>query len=193
MKTLIAATVLVGSVALGSCRDGARRDAAGTGDTAATRDTGAAASSPKVTAQMRDASGKDLGTLTLSEGNGGITTAGQLTGLPPGEHGIHLHTTGKCDPPKFTSAGDHWNPTKRQHGTKNPQGPHLGDMPNISIGGDSSGSVSATSAGGRFRGANPLLDGDGAAVVVHAKPDDYRTQPSGNSGDRIACGVVMGR
>jgi Cu-Zn family superoxide dismutase len=141
---------------------------------------------------MRDAAGKDLGTLTLSEGSAGITTAGSLTGLPLGEHGIHLHTAGKCDPPKFTSAGDHWNPTNRQHGTKNPQGPHLGDMPNVSAGRDSSASVSVTSAGGTLRGANPLLDGDGATVVVHAKPDDYRTQPSGNSGDRIACGVVTG-
>jgi Cu-Zn family superoxide dismutase len=195
MKTLIAITVLAGSVVLISCGDSARRDAGGAaGDTAATStaDTAAAASGQKVTASMRDASGKDLGTLSLSvEGSRGIMTAGRLSGLPPGEHGIHLHTAGKCEGPKFTSAGDHWNPTNRQHGTKNPQGPHSGDMPNITVGQDSSSSVEVTSAGGTVRGDNALLDSDGAAVVVHAKPDDYRTQPSGNSGDRIACGVVQ--
>jgi superoxide dismutase, Cu-Zn family len=187
MKTLIAATVLAGSLALTSCNGSTRREGAGGADTAA------AENSKKVTTQMRDASGKDLGTLMLVEGSGGITAGGALKGLPPGEHGIHLHTTGKCDPPKFTSAGDHWNPTNRQHGTKNPQGPHAGDMPNITVGQDSSTSVNTTSAGGTMSGDNALLDGDGAALVVHAKPDDYRTQPSGNSGDRIACAVVTRR
>jgi superoxide dismutase, Cu-Zn family len=193
MKMLIAITALAGSVALCSCGDGARRDAGGAGDTAGTRDTQSATSSgTNVIAAMRNAAGKDLGTLTLTEDSKGITAAGRLTGLPPGKHGVHLHTTGKCDPPKFTSAGEHWNPTSRQHGTKNPQGPHLGDMPNIIVGRDSSASVQVTTPGGTFGGTNPLLDSDGAAVVVHAKPDDYQSQPAGNSGDRIACGVVTG-
>jgi superoxide dismutase, Cu-Zn family len=191
MKTLIAATVLAGSAALASCNGNARRDTGGAGDTAATRDTAAGANSQKVTAQMRDASGKDLGTLMLVEGSGGITAGGRLTGLPPGEHGIHLHTTGKCEGPKFTSAGNHWNPTNRKHGTRNPQGPHLGDMPNITAAADSSASVQVTTPGGTLFGDNSLGDSDGAAMVVHAKPDDYRTDPSGNSGDRIACGVVQ--
>jgi superoxide dismutase, Cu-Zn family len=197
VKTLMAGTVLAGSVALLACGDTARRNAGRTTDTAATAQDSPSTSSTSSSnnASMRNAAGKDLGTLTITqitEGSQGISVKGRLTGLPPGEHGIHLHTTGKCDPPKFTSAGDHWNPTKRQHGSRSPQGPHLGDMPNITVGSDSSADVNATTAGGTVSGDNALLDADGAAVVVHAKADDYRTQPSGNSGDRIACGVVTG-
>ncbi|MBA3257857.1 MAG: superoxide dismutase family protein, partial [Gemmatimonadales bacterium] len=118
--------------------------------------------------------------------------SGRLTGLPPGEHAIHLHAVGRCDPPAFESAGDHWNPTNRQHGTASPKGPHLGDLRNVDVARDSSVSVQETAPGGALRGDNALLGGDGAAVVVHASPDDYKSQPSGGSGDRIACGVVTG-
>lgn len=142
---------------------------------------------------MRNAAGKDLGTLTLTEVGGGIGVSGRLTGLPPGVHGIHLHAVGRCEPPKFQSAGDHWNPTNRLHGLQNPKGPHNGDLPNLTVAGDSSTTVQLTSPGGTLRYTNPLLDTDGAAVVVHARPDDYKSQPSGNSGDRIACGVVTGK
>jgi Cu-Zn family superoxide dismutase len=141
---------------------------------------------------MRDAAGKDLGTLTLTEGNPTITVAGRLSGLPPGEHAIHLHTVGRCEPPKFESAGDHWNPTNRQHGTDSPRGPHLGDLPNFTVSRDRSALIEAPTPGGTLRGDTALLDSDGAAVVVHARRDDYKTQPAGNSGDRIACGVVEG-
>lgn len=151
--------------------------------------TGGMAGGAPVTVAMRDAQGRDLGTVTLAESAQGITLTGSLRGLAPGEHGIHVHTTGKCEPP-FESAGPHWNPTTKQHGTQNPQGPHLGDMPNLTVGADSSVSVQATTAGGTLRGQNALLDADGAAVVVHAGPDDYRTDPSGQSGDRIACGTA---
>lgn len=140
---------------------------------------------------MRDASGRDLGTLTLSASPGGLLLTGVLRGLTPGTHGIHVHTTGVCELP-FESAGAHWNPMSRMHGTQNPQGPHLGDMPNISVSSDSSATVRVMTAGGTFRGADALLDADGAAVVIHASADDYRTDPSGNSGGRIACGVVRG-
>lgn len=141
---------------------------------------------------MRDAGGRDLGTLVLTNGVGGLMVAGVLHGLPPGTHGIHLHTVGLCEPP-FTSAGGHWNPTSHQHGTQNPQGPHLGDLPNISVSTDSVATVSATSPGGTLYGGAALMDADGAAVVIHAGPDDYRTDPAGNSGSRIACGVVRAR
>jgi Cu-Zn family superoxide dismutase len=139
---------------------------------------------------MRDRDGKDLGTLTLTDAGKGISVAGRVTGLPPGEHGIHLHTVGRCDPPGFDSAGDHWNPTNRKHGTGSAGGPHLGDLPNLTVGQDRSVAVQSTTPGGTLRGENALLDNDGAAVVVHAKRDDYKSQPSGDSGDRVACGVV---
>ncbi len=144
------------------------------------------------TAQMKGTGGRDLGTLTLTESGGAITVSGQLSGLAPGEHGFHIHTTGKCEGPSFETAGAHWNPTNRGHGTNNPAGPHLGDMPNITVGPDSTVSVQATTPGGTLHGENALLDGDGAAVVIHTDADDYKTNPSGNSGNRIACGVVTG-
>jgi Cu-Zn family superoxide dismutase len=140
---------------------------------------------------MRDAMGRDLGTLTLSNTTGGLVLTGGLSGLPAGVHGIHIHTVGRCEPP-FESAGPHWNPTRRMHGTLNPQGPHLGDMPNITVSSAGTATVSVTTPGGTLRGPDGLMDSDGAAVVIHAQTDDYRTDPSGNSGARIACGVVRG-
>jgi Cu-Zn family superoxide dismutase len=141
---------------------------------------------------VRDAAGRDVGTLSLAPHTGGLVLTGTVRGLPPGAHGIHLHASGRCEPP-FESAGAHWNPTRRLHGTANPQGPHLGDMPNLVVAGDGTGTVSVMTPGGTLSGADALLDADGAAVVIHAGPDDYRTDPSGNSGERIACGVVRGR
>jgi Cu-Zn family superoxide dismutase len=161
------------------------------GDTAAR--AGAATSADSVlSVEMRDAAGRALGTLSLAESASGITVSGRLTGLPPGTHAIHLHTTGRCEPP-FTSAGGHWNPMNRQHGTENPRGPHLGDLPNVTAAADSAAAVQVTSPGGTLRGSNSALDADGVAVVVHAGADDYRTDPAGNAGDRIACGMLPGR
>ena len=152
----------------------------------------AGASGAAATAQMQGTGGRDLGTLTLTESGGAISISGQLTSLPPGEHGFHIHTTGKCEGPSFETAGAHWNPTGKGHGTNNPAGPHLGDMANITVGADSTVSVQATTPGGTLHGENALFDGDGAAIVIHANADDYKTNPSGNSGNRIACGVVKG-
>jgi len=145
-------------------------------------------------ATVRDVAGRELGTLTLTDSSGAIVVAGRLVGLAPGEHGLHIHTTGRCDPPTFASAGSHWNPTSRQHGTQNPQGPHLGDLPNVSAGSDSTATVqgAVTTSGSLRSGPNMLLDSDAAAVIIHAGPDDYRTDPSGGSGDPVACGVVTG-
>jgi superoxide dismutase, Cu-Zn family len=144
-----------------------------------------------VTAAMQDAAGHDLGTLTITQTDSSLKIAGMLHGLPPGTHGIHIHSVGQCQPPTFESAGPHWNPANKKHGLQNPQGPHMGDAPNITVGADSTASVSVTTPpGGTLRGTNPLLDADGASVVIHAKADDEKTDPSGNSGARIACGVV---
>jgi Cu-Zn family superoxide dismutase len=147
------------------------------------------AADPGISIVVHNAAGRELGTLSMTETPTALNLSGTLRGLPPGTHGIHLHTVGRCEAP-FKSAGDHWNPTNRLHGTENPKGPHLGDLQNITVAADSSASVAVRSPGGTLRGANPVLDPDGASVVVHADADDNRTDPSGNSGDRIACGVV---
>lgn len=141
------------------------------------------------TAAMRDSTGKELGTLTVSDAQGGIMVMGSLKGLPAGVHAIHLHTVGSCSP-NFAAAGGHWNPTNMQHGKDAPGGPHLGDTPNITVAADGSFNGMVTSPGGTLRGTNALLDADGAAVVIHALPDDYKSQPAGAAGARIACGVV---
>lgn len=153
---------------------------------------GAMAPTGGATAAVMDASGRELGSLMLAEGSGGITVSGTLRGLPPGEHGVHIHTTGMCEAPAFTTAGGHWNPTSKMHGSQNPQGPHHGDMMNFTVGADGSATVQLIALGGTFRGTDMLMDADGAAVVVHAMADDYKTDPSGNSGDRVACGMIKG-
>lgn len=197
-------SLLTSILALAACSGGAERGADTVGDTAgapgaagARADTsggagaGGAADSARATAAMRNAAGRDIGTITLTDGAQGIAISGHLTGLPPGTHGIHFHMVGQCQPP-FESAGAHWNPTNKQHGTQNPQGPHLGDLPNITVAADSSAHVELTSPGGTLRGTNGLLDADGAAIIIHVAADDNRTDPSGNSGARLVCGVVSG-
>ena len=133
------------------------------------------------------------GSVTLVQDPNGVSVTIAATGLPRGVHGVHLHAIGKCDPPKFESAGAHWNPTERQHGRDNPQGAHLGDLANVEVGADGSGeSIFAIGTARLSEGANAILDADGTSLVIHAKPDDYKTDPSGDSGDRIACAVLKG-
>jgi len=158
------------------------------GDTV--EDTTAAGNAPAAArATVRDAQGRELGQLTVTQSAEGLVIAGGLSGVPPGEHGVHVHAVGQCQPP-FTTAGGHWNPANRQHGEQNPQGPHAGDLLNITVPENGMVEFSMTTRGGTLSGDVPLLDADGASIVIHAGPDDYRTDPSGNSGDRIACGVV---
>lgn len=138
------------------------------------------------TAPLRTAAGADVGTVTATEMAGGIQIRVDARAMPAGTHGAHVHTIGRCDAPDFTTAGGHWNPTGKQHGTSNPAGPHAGDAPNLTIGADGSGALTIMLPAGTMDG---LLDADGAAFVIHANADDYKTDPSGNSGGRIACGV----
>ena len=140
------------------------------------------------TATLRTAAGKDVGRVRVSEVAGGLRVTVDARFLPPGIHGAHLHTVGRCEPPAFASAGPHWNPTGMKHGSMNPAGPHAGDLPNLVIGADGRGTIGVTIAGATFDG---LIDADGAALVIHADPDDLMTDPSGNSGARIACGVLV--
>lgn len=141
-------------------------------------------------AQLLNAAGQSMGTATATQSGDSIRVRIEGAGLPQGAHGAHIHMTGQCVAPGFESAGGHWNPTGRAHGSENPAGMHKGDMPNILIGTNGAGTLEYTIAGARVSGgSDAMLDQDGAAIVIHAGPDDYRSDPSGNSGARIACGV----
>ena len=145
------------------------------------------------TAELQDVDGNSVGTVTFTEGADGVAISATISGLAgdAGEHGIHLHAVGSCSP-DFSAAGGHFNPTEAQHGLDNPNGPHAGDGPNLVL--DENGNGTYEAIDNRVtlgEGDNSLLDADGSAIVIHAGPDDQMTDPSGNSGDRIACGVIM--
>lgn len=143
-------------------------------------------------ADLVDASGKSIGRAMLMQHDGEIMVQVKASGLTPGVHAVHIHTTGICTAPDFASAGGHWNPAKHQHGRDNPAGAHMGDMPNMTVAADGTGTLNTTVAGAMLSGGdNPLLDADGAAIVIHAAADDYKTDPTGNAGGRLACGIVV--
>lgn len=143
-------------------------------------------------ATIRDLAGVRIGTATFTDTYAGVLVVGTATGLGLGAHGIHIHSAGKCDPP-FASAGAHFNPLGKQHGFENPNGPHLGDMPNIDTPAAGGHRFEVLLPGVTLKGTNRLLDADGAAIVIHSARDDYKTDPSGDSGSRIACGVIVAR
>jgi Cu-Zn family superoxide dismutase len=146
---------------------------------------------PTARAELRNSAGQVQAQATATQSGDAIRVRLEATGMQRGTYAAHVHTTGACTAPDFTSAGPHWNPTGAQHGKNNPAGMHKGDLPNLSVGTDGRGSLEFLIAEASIRGgAGPLLDADGAAVVVHAQADDYRTDPSGNAGARIACGVL---
>lgn len=151
-----------------------------------------AAGPDELRAELTDSGGRMRATASVREEGDDLRVRVEASGLAQGAYGAHLHTVGRCDPPGFESAGPHWNPTARQHGKDNPAGPHKGDLPNLLVGADGRGAFEFVVSAARLTGAGErsLLDDDGAAVVVHAMADDYRTDPSGNSGARIACGVL---
>lgn len=149
-----------------------------------------AAGAEQAKATLKNAQGQTVGSATLTDTPHGVLIHVNLTNAPAGVHAFHVHETGKCEPP-FTTAGGHFNPTKKQHGIENPSGMHVGDLPNIQV--PASGALvfeafehDATLGSG----ANGLLDPDGAAIVIHDKADDYKTDPAGNAGDRVICGVI---
>ena len=134
-----------------------------------------------------NASGQAIGSVRAWQTAGGMTFRIDARGLPHGIHGVHIHSVGRCDPPDFASAGPHWNPGGRKHGMNNPAGPHAGDMPNVEVAANGALGQTVVLPGASMAS---LIDADGAALVIHASADDYMTDPSGNSGARIACAVI---
>jgi Cu-Zn family superoxide dismutase len=151
----------------------------------------ASASSAKTLVQLKDAQGKVVGSAILWESGPGIGMEVNIESLPPGEHAIHFHQNAKCEAPDFKSAGPHFNPDGKKHGLENPEGHHAGDNPNFTV--DANGKA-------HFKwedkdvtwseGNHSIFSNGGTSLVIHAKADDQKTDPAGNSGDRIACGVI---
>lgn len=137
-------------------------------------------------AMLMTADGIEVGRATAMPDGDSVAIALDVEGMMPGEHGVHVHETGSCVGPDFASAGGHWNPAGAAHGLEDPEGQHAGDMPNLTVAEDGTGTLGYTLVGASFDG---LMDADGSAFVIHADRDDQVTDPSGNSGDRIACGI----
>jgi Cu-Zn family superoxide dismutase len=146
-----------------------------------------------VKVSMTDATGKPVGTAVITERKpgAGVTIRLNLSGLTPGVHAIHIHQNAKCEAPLFTSAGGHFNPAGKKHGTLNPDGHHNGDMPNFTVKPDGTAKATIRDADVTLGdGPNSLFASGGTALMVHAKADDYKTDPSGSAGDRVACGTI---
>jgi Cu-Zn family superoxide dismutase len=147
-------------------------------------------SEAKTSVQLKDGQGKDVGSVVIWDQGGGVALELHLHDLTPGDHAIHFHQLPKCEGPDFKSAGGHFNPESKKHGFDNPEGHHAGDMRNFTVQADGKAHVRLTDKDVTLKDGPHSLLTNGAAVVVHAKADDYKTDPAGNSGDRIACGVI---
>lgn len=141
-------------------------------------------------ATLSFANGLPAGAVQIVANGDSVSAIVAVTGLSEGQRGFHLHAVGKCEAPDFTSAGPHLNPGGKNHGTMSNGGAHLGDMPNLMVSASGTATATIPLAGARDTTLSAIFDADGTAVVIHADPDDYRTDPSGNAGKRIACGVL---
>ena len=148
----------------------------------------------KARAELKDSKGEVVGTAIFTPADHGVRMSLNVRNLPPGEHGMHIHEVGKCDPPDFKTAGAHFNPEGRKHGTQNPAGAHAGDMDNLTVRPDGTARIRiilhSVTLG---KEASSLLKPGGTALVIHADKDDLKTDPTGNSGARIVCGVILGQ
>ncbi len=143
------------------------------------------------TATLKNAAGEQVGTATLTMRTNAVLIDATFSKLPPGTHALHIHTTGSCTAPDFTSAGGHFNPGGKKHGKDNPEGAHAGDLPNFEVDASGAGKVSIEVSGVTLgEGPTSLFHTGGTALVVHGAADDYKTDPTGNAGPRIACGVI---
>jgi superoxide dismutase, Cu-Zn family len=157
------------------------------------KDDNAAKPVKKTTVALKDAEGKSVGSATIKSSGKGVEVQLDVKNLPPGVHALHFHQNAKCDPPDFKTAGGHFNPDKKQHGFLNPQGHHNGDMANFTVKPDGKAKVTIKDVDvvlGTGSEPNSLLSNGGTALMIHAAPDDMKTDPAGNAGARIACGVI---
>lgn len=174
MKRMLAAVAAISLLVVGSVAVSAQEEAS------------------MATAEIFDMDGEQVGTAVMTETESGVDVQVEVSGLEPGARGIHFHEFGVCEPPGFESAGDHFNPFDHDHGLENPEGPHAGDLPNIEIGEDGSGTLSYVSDQITIGpGEASIVEGDGTALVIHESEDDQVTDPSGESGDPVACGEVV--
>lgn len=151
-------------------------------------------SSQRGWAEIKDASGKTVGAAVLTEEKDGVLVNLKVSGLKPGLHAFHVHENGDCTGPDFKSAGGHFNPFHKHHGVKNPEGKHAGDMPNLEVQPDGSARASVLAEGTTLGpGPGSLLKPGGTALVIHASPDDNLSDPAGNAGARVACGVIRAK
>ena len=150
--------------------------------------------SERATAELKDKDGKSVGVASFTEEGGGVRVRLEVKGLSAGLHAVHIHAVGKCETPGFASAGGHFNPGQKKHGHKNPDGAHAGDLPNMLVAKDGLGRFEALTDAVTLRsGSSSVFDADGSALIVHVGIDDHVTDPTGNAGDRAACGVITAR